>query len=125
MNCPVCTSEFTPKNKRHKYCCLKCKNSVTNKKHQSFDKQKAKSIANKLALIKAKGGKCEKCGYDKNLAGLCFHHLDPKTKKFQLDARKCANSSIESLIEEANKCSLLCHNCHMEEHYPELTGVIT
>jgi hypothetical protein len=125
MICPACNTEFEPKVKTQKFCCLKCKNSVNNKKYQNFDTQKARGIARKLELVKRKGGKCENCGYDKNLAGLCFHHLDPSTKEFQIDARKCANSDMESLVKEANKCSLLCHNCHMEEHYPELTGIIT
>jgi hypothetical protein len=27
---------------------------------------------------------------------------------------------MEELKEEAEKCILLCHNCHMELHYPHL-----
>ena len=34
----------------------------------------------------SKGGKCEICGYDKNLAALDFHHLDPNQKDFEIDA---------------------------------------
>ena len=28
-------------------------------------------------MVDYKGGKCERCGYDKNISALEFHHLDP------------------------------------------------
>lgn len=62
---------------------------------------------------------CEMCGYDKNTAALCFHHLDPSEKEFGLNS--CKTFSIERLRLEIEKCVVLCHNCHMEEHYPHLT----
>ncbi len=68
-----------------------------------------------------KGGKCEKCGYNKNLAAFDFHHKDPKTKKFQLDQRTLSNCSMEVIIEEFNKCDVYCSNCHREHHFPNLT----
>ena len=37
------------------------------------------------------GGKCEICGYNKNVSALEFHHIDSVTKDFKLDARKLAN----------------------------------
>ena len=60
------------------------------------------------------------CGYKKNYAGLIFHHKNPEDKDFGLDSRKCANSSLEKLLKELEKCILLCHNCHMETHHPDL-----
>ncbi len=65
-----------------------------------------------------KGGKCTKCGYSKNSSALCFHHIDPKTKSFPIDIRRCSNSSWDNLIKEADKCMLLCLNCHAELHNP-------
>ena len=62
---------------------------------------------------------CEKCGYSKNSAALCFHHLDPKEKDFSL-AEVSKTSSKNAIIDEIRKCQLLCHNCHMEVHYPHL-----
>ena len=43
-----------------------------------------------------------------------FHHHDPATKAFPLDARNCSNRSNEVLAAEAAKCDLLCANCHAE-----------
>ena len=65
-------------------------------------------------LIDYKGGKCEKCGYDKCMRALEFHHLNPNEKDFGLS--KNLSKSISALKAEADKCILLCSNCHAEEH---------
>ena len=97
-----------------KYCCDKCKND----KNQNYQTQQARGFKRKRELVLAKGGECEKCGYDRNLSSLIFHHINPKTKKRSLTLRECSNNKLEVLLEEAKKCKLLCHNCHGEEHQP-------
>lgn len=67
----------------------------------------------KLQGIKLKGGKCEKCGYDKCQAALQFHHLDPKKK----DLNPSQTRSPALFFKEIEKCILLCANCHFEEHF--------
>jgi len=96
-----------------------CENCAT--QPNTTQRQKEKFRKRKLTYIAQKGGKCERCGYDKNLAALHFHHTDPKTKKLNLDASTLGNSSEIFLQEEIDKCILLCSNCHMEEHYPQLS----
>jgi len=86
----------------------------------TYEYQKLRGLKRKVELIKLKGGKCEKCGYDKNISALDFHHIDPNIKEFQLDARKSANTKMFKLIEEVAKCELLCANCHRETHHPDL-----
>ena len=83
-------------------------------------KQRERALTRKLELIKAKGGKCEICGYDKNIAALDFHHVNPENKSFELDARRLSNTSMEKLLEEADKCILVCSNCHREIHNEHL-----
>lgn len=107
--------------KQTKFCSLLCKNTELNTKHQNYAAQKERGYRNKKKLLDDKGGKCSCCGYDKNSAALCFHHL--RDKKFLLDIRNCANTKWDTLVEEADKCIVLCHNCHMETHYPEHTMV--
>jgi hypothetical protein len=72
----------------------------------------------KKTLVDLKGGKCEKCDYQKNLAALEFHHIRPELKSFQLDLRSLSNRSMERILSEAAKCMLVCSNCHAEIHYP-------
>lgn len=66
--------------------------------------------------IELKGGKCEECGYCKCSRALCFHHINPEEKTFELNSRTILSYSWEIIKEEINKCKLLCSNCHMELH---------
>jgi hypothetical protein len=47
---------------------------------------------------------------------LCFHHRNPSEKKIRLDSRRFSNTNLKLLLEEVDKCDLLCHNCHQELH---------
>lgn len=90
------------KNKRFR--CKKCLiDAVTRKRHK-----------NKQELVEYKGGKCEICGYDKCIDALEFHHLDPNEKEFGISNGNI--KSLEKLKKEADKCILLCANCHRELH---------
>ena len=53
------------------------------------------------------------CGYNRWLAALEFHHLEPEKKSFALSLRGVTRS-IAKLREKAKKCVLLCANCHAE-----------
>lgn len=87
-----------------KYQCKACWNKRTYK--TGIDK------VNKLKL--ERGGKCEKCGYNKCFGALEFHHLDPSKKEFNLGMRRGLKE--ETLRAELDKCQLLCSNCHHETH---------
>ena len=84
-------------------------------------KQTVKGRKVRNQLIQLKGGKCEICEYNKCNSSLCFHHIDESTKLFEITNRTCNGYKYEKLVNEANKCQLLCHNCHMELHHPEQT----
>ena len=75
---------------------------------------------NKLLLVEYKGGKCERCGYDKCIDALEFHHLDPTTKEVQ---NLGTTAAIEKQKAEADKCILVCANCHREIHHEQRNGV--
>ena len=64
----------------------------------------------KERLIEEAGGKCVLCGYDRCVAALDFHHLDPTEKDLRIS--RC--SSYDEAKREAKKCRLLCANCHRE-----------
>lgn len=70
----------------------------------------------KKKLVEYKGGKCELCGYDKCIDALDFHHKDINDKKFGIGGK---SYSFERLKKEADKCILICANCHREIHYIE------
>jgi len=118
MLCKECGKELS--GKQTKYCSIACKSNDSEHHKKGYYRAKLKAVERKLELVKKKGDKCAHCGYDKNLAALCFHHKNPKEKSFLLDARAIGNRSQASIEEEAKKCILLCHNCHAEEHNPNM-----
>lgn len=85
-----------------------------------YEKQKIRGLKRKYEYVLSRGGKCEICGYNKNIAALEFHHKNPEEKSFQIDIRRFSNGNIENLETELNKCILVCANCHRELHNPEL-----
>ena len=80
-----------------------------NYRHVKTNRRNAKE-----KLVKYKGGKCEICGYDKCVEALEFHHKNPEEKDFSISSY--AVLSFKKLKEEADKCILVCANCHREIH---------
>ena len=107
------------------YCSKTCKTKwfLKNHSHGPNDKnlcyQSDRGRKRKFMIIKERGGSCEICGYNKNLAALCFHHKDNSDKVLTLHSRMIGTRSMDVIQEEANKCLILCHNCHMELHNQE------
>lgn len=85
------------------YRCKKCRSEAVSKKRKRT----------KLDLVKHFGGKCKICNYSKCVEALEFHHLDSTTKQFGISA-KGFTKAYNKLLEEANKCILVCANCHRE-----------
>jgi hypothetical protein len=69
----------------------------------------------KARAIAYKGGKCERCGYDRCPDALDFHHRDPTEKDFQVSTGAYRRWTL--MVRELDKCVMLCANCHREEHY--------
>lgn len=67
----------------------------------------------KRRAVEYKGGSCSRCGYNRYMGALDFHHLDPSKKEIAI-AQKIATRSWESIRQELDKCILLCANCHRE-----------
>lgn len=115
--CIHCGLDIPSESIKRKFCSTRCKNKFY--QANSYQKQQERGRKRKIDLIKLKGERCQSCGYITNYSALCFHHSDPKTKKFGLDLRSLSNRSWKVILAEAEKCQLLCLNCHNEHHYPE------
>lgn len=57
---------------------------------------------------------CTKCGFNKNVVALDLHHEDPKNKRSNVSWLLNKNQKI--VIEEMQKCIVLCANCHRKHH---------
>lgn len=85
--------------------CRSCTNEQTVERQRKFKKQ----------CVEYKGGKCEKCEYDKYIGALEFHHKDPHQKDFTV-ANARLTSFSDKVKQELDKCEMLCSNCHREAH---------
>lgn len=103
-NCKICSKEYNFK-KGGGMSPTSCGSCVANKNR----------LNKRYKLIARHGGKCQICGYSKCLSALEFHHKDPNQKEIAVTG----NFSMERLSREADKCLLLCANCHREIHDAE------
>lgn len=114
--CILCGKEFIANIPNRQYCYECSPQGLSSADTLRYKKRKLKHI-----LIEAKGGKCQVCGYDKCEGALQFHHRNPKEKEFTLSTVNLndSNFSLSKMLEEIDKCDLLCANCHAEIHYKE------
>jgi len=80
---------------------------------------KQKRLRLKRELVNFLGGKCKECGYENSLSALCFHHINPKAKKFNISGIRLTRMPKKDLVKEAKKCEIYCLNCHAELHDKE------
>lgn len=98
--CKECKRQFPRARHQHKHVCGSCYASLFR-------------VRLKKELVEIFGGCCKVCGYSKCIWALEFHHLDPTKKELQISG--CTRSK-KKLIEEAEKCLLVCNRCHREIH---------
>jgi hypothetical protein len=84
--------------------------------HREYAKNNREKINKSVRNLKSKkketllehlGGKCCGCGSAENLQ---FDHIDRTQKSFTIG--KSWGYTLEKLLEEADKCQLLCKECH-------------
>jgi transposase len=85
------------------YRCKRCRSAAVARR-----RKKVKTI-----LVAEAGGACCICGFDRNMRALHFHHVEPSLKRHEINAKGVA-IALEKLRVEAQKCVLLCSNCHAE-----------
>lgn len=113
--CPICNNTFIANNGQRKYC-YNCSPTGL----PAADRLRLLDRKLKHRLVSYKGGKCEKCGYDKCEGALQFHHINPNEKEFTIANINFGEQfNMDTLLAEVDKCMLLCANCHAEIHYKE------
>ena len=117
IKCVCCSKSLIGRQK--KFCSRNCKNKHGNNRLQSYRAQQDRGRQRKLQLIEFNGGRCRICGYSRNSSALEFHHVDPTQKEFALDLRSLSNRKWSNVLNEAEKCILVCSNCHKETHNPD------
>jgi len=115
--------------------CKKCK-KVSDKKwideNPSIWKEGNRLKNEKIKLILSEirislGSKCIKCSESREHL-LDFHHIDKNDKEAIISSILSYNGfgtqALKKAYDEANKCVLLCSNCHRDFHFMERTNNI-
>jgi hypothetical protein len=84
--------------------CKKCSNRKSIERWRNSKKK----------AVEYKGGKCERCDYNKCVDALEFHHINPEEKDKNFGNIK--HKSWENQKRELDKCICVCSNCHREIH---------
>lgn len=118
-----CEDDFNWRNKQlelRKNHCRVCDRAM---RKRSYEKHREKSIASVRERTKGvRAGfqkwkatlNCVVCG-EAEEACLDFHHMDPDTKEDGISSMVGSRSNA-SVIEELNKCVVLCACCHRKVH---------
>ena len=105
---PLTASETTKKQQRKQWYL----------KHRELSKQRASESKIRtqdwFKLIKSQE-KCSECGHDV-YEDLDYHHKDPLTKVATV-SDMVGRYSRQRILDEIQKCEVLCKNCHMKHHY--------
>lgn len=115
LQCKKCSKNLT--GRQTLYCSTKCWSAFTRNNPKQTAEARTRRTNLKLKAVLLKGGKCCRCGYDKCLASLEFHHLDPALKDTSNNGRGMSSLTEKKFLVEIEKCILVCANCHREIHY--------
>lgn len=110
--------------------CSKCGTEDLSKFYTSGEKRRERNLCKdcsklfikerraflKIKAVEKMGGQCCRCGYDKSMGALEFHHLDSDKKEATISTLIKGSQCWNKLQKELDKCILLCANCHREEH---------
>lgn len=133
--CVYCGNDYvlkdnSPDSRKYCYKCVpvgdkKASKRIRHKIYKSpgrreHDKKRLEKLTNLKedfkSIINKRKKECVVCGYSKCKSALHFHHKNPCNKK-EIISMLGRFNSIEQLIEEMDKCVVLCANCHTEAHY--------
>ncbi len=106
------------------------KQKIYSRKHYEKNRETiiAKNVKTKQDLRKKlnnykKTLKCEICNENRWYC-LDFHHKDPNNKTYAVSNCICRHGfSWNRIMEEIEKCQILCRNCHAEIHHKERINI--
>jgi len=80
---------------------------------KTYRYQKKRRRQLKTQLVATRGGRCLDCAYVGPPAAFDFHHRDATSKRFGIGT---FSGGWDELLVEAEKCDMLCANCHRLRH---------
>lgn len=87
---------------------------------QRNEYQRRRRDKRKDKLIEKFENKCYDCGQTFHKCAYDFHHINPLEKNLKLP--QLLDRNWNTILEEIDKCIMLCSNCHRIRHYREDRG---
>ena len=115
--CLICNHVWNPKplDVLHKSGCPKCayvaKFGETNPNWRGGNTKETRKKRNSDLIKRLKATPCTDCGIQYPYYVMQFDHVKGK-KKYSLSNLKCSACSVETIVQEAKKCDVVCANCH-------------
>lgn len=120
--CKDCSREYHRQHNKKRYSSPEARKMELERGRQKYAELiMPNRSARKAAIVHMLGGKCSQCGYSASLRALDFHHVNP-TEKRRTVSHLLAINTEEAFIQamdEAQRCTLLCSNCHRVETFGE------
>lgn len=109
--CPKCnkTKSHSEFHKRGMYLMGYCK--PCQREYSRNKKEKQRKIIRQI-VSDAKNVPCTDCNKKHPYWAMDFDHINPKNKKNNIGTMMTQNVSIETILEEINKCEVVCALCH-------------
>lgn len=90
----------------------------------SLARKSSRTRQYKLAMMYLLGESCACCGYKQNVSPLQFHHVEGQDTKQGSISDMTANRKLrDQILDEIDKCCLLCSNCHSSFHGNEISPI--
>ena len=101
--------------------CRACTRAIANDQNHKHGERKAHQRKGfKRELVAMLGGECVRCGYKEFISGLDFHHVNENEKERNLATNlQKSEQGKQVILQEVDKCALLCRNCHSAYHAGE------
>ena len=101
--CDRCTRYKSEQNKQYR---TENGERLAEERTEKRSRRKRITTAIKLAIG------CIECGYHEHSSALHFDHVNPDTKLFSIANSRIVMGDIMKLLDEVEKCQVLCANCH-------------
>lgn len=98
--------------------CDNNKRWVKNNRSNVNERNRKYSHNKKVKLIQLRDNKCAHCGVEYDGTNGCifdFHHLDPSSKELNIST-SLNNVNFKKVLDEIEKCIMICSNCHRKAH---------
>lgn len=86
-----------------------------NKEYKRIINKRYKKIKKEMIISFKQTQKCPLCGENYHRC-LDFHHVGDETKDSTINDLLHRNVGLKKIIDEMNKCCIICSNCHRKLH---------